>query len=197
MPPPGAGGYQLGARRPNAAWSFPQSSHGRPGAPLRRPPRVVSGVPQFPAPHRCGRARDAGGAEPVRGLDRFLTEAADGAGRRFVSWANHGTCAKTMLTTLAVIEAEQLADRVIVVTRDGTALHDNESMAREAAGPPPTRPSLAGVPARGRPGRRPPSITTLLAQRYVRVHRDVPGEDERLAVVRRLRKAHSCSCYEL
>ncbi|MCF2437180.1 zeta toxin family protein [Streptomyces thinghirensis] len=48
--------------------------------------------------------------------------AADGAGRRFVSWANHGTCAKTMLTTLAVIEAEQLADRVIVVTRDGTAL---------------------------------------------------------------------------
>ncbi len=72
--PPGAAGYQLGARRPNAAWSFPQSSHGRPGAPLRRPPCVVSGVPQFPAPHRCGRARDAGGAEPVRGLDRFLTE---------------------------------------------------------------------------------------------------------------------------
>ncbi|MEU9014694.1 hypothetical protein AB0D12_34055 [Streptomyces sp. NPDC048479] len=31
-----------------------------------------------------------------------------------------------MLATLAVIEAEQLADRTTVVRRDGTVLYDNE-----------------------------------------------------------------------
>ncbi|MEU7641228.1 zeta toxin family protein [Streptomyces sp. NPDC039016] len=52
--------------------------------------------------------------------DRFLREP------RYVSWDNHDTCAKEMLRTLAVIEAEQLADRVTVVRRDGTVLYDNE-----------------------------------------------------------------------
>ncbi|WP_254882432.1 zeta toxin family protein [Streptomyces sp. NA03103] len=59
-------------------------------------------------------------------LDRFLTEASGGAGSRFVTWDNHDSCATNMLTTLAVIEAEQLTDRITVVTRDGTALYDNE-----------------------------------------------------------------------
>ncbi|MFJ1847045.1 zeta toxin family protein [Streptomyces sp. NPDC088146] len=59
-------------------------------------------------------------------LDRFLTEAVHAAGGRYVSWENHDSCAKQMLSTLAVIEAEQLADRITVVRRDGTALYDNE-----------------------------------------------------------------------
>ncbi|TXS35431.1 hypothetical protein EAO77_36755, partial [Streptomyces sp. t39] len=46
--------------------------------------------------------------------------ASGGAGGRFVTWANHDSCAKNMLATLAVIEAEQLADRITVVTRSGT-----------------------------------------------------------------------------
>ncbi|MFE6594687.1 zeta toxin family protein [Streptomyces sp. NPDC057781] len=106
-------------------------------------------------------------------LDRFLAEAADGAGGRFVSWANHDTCAKTMHTTLAVTEAEQFADRIIVVTRDATAQYDNEFVdGAWAAGPPPTRPSLAGVAAWS--ARETAGFNDDIARAEVRVHRDVP-----------------------
>ncbi|MEV7814393.1 zeta toxin family protein [Streptomyces flaveolus] len=53
-------------------------------------------------------------------LDRFLSDS------RYVSWENHDTCAQQLPTTLAVVEAEHLADRVTVVRRDGTMLYDNE-----------------------------------------------------------------------
>ncbi|MEV6057428.1 zeta toxin family protein [Streptomyces sp. NPDC052107] len=59
-------------------------------------------------------------------LDRFLAEAALGSNGRYVPWENHGTCARKMLSTVAVIEAEQWADRITVVRRDGTVLYDNE-----------------------------------------------------------------------
>ncbi|MFC9595760.1 zeta toxin family protein [Streptomyces sp. NPDC056944] len=58
-------------------------------------------------------------------LERFLTSAAEGA-RRYASWDNHDACAKNMLTTLAVIESEQPADRITVVNRDRTVLYENE-----------------------------------------------------------------------
>ncbi|MGW1616828.1 zeta toxin family protein [Streptomyces sp. NPDC002285] len=61
-------------------------------------------------------------------VDRFLIEAAAGGGR-YVSWENHDSCAKNLLNTLSVIEAEQLADRVSVVRRDGTLLYANERTA--------------------------------------------------------------------
>ncbi|MFB7584589.1 MULTISPECIES: zeta toxin family protein [Streptomyces] len=54
-------------------------------------------------------------------LDRFL------AGElRYVSWENQDACTAGMLRTLAVIEAEQLADRVAVVRRGMEPLYDNE-----------------------------------------------------------------------
>jgi hypothetical protein len=122
-------------------------------------------------------------------LDRFLTEAADGAGGRFVSWANHDTCAKNMLTTLAAIEAEQLADRITVVTRDGTALYDNEFV----DGAWRRRPAADKAVTRGRSrawtARETAAFHHDIARAEVRVHRDVPGEDERLAVVRDARRA--------
>lgn len=40
-----------------------------------------------------------------------------------MSWENHDGCAKSMLSTLAVIETEQFADRITVVRRDGTLLN--------------------------------------------------------------------------
>ncbi|MGK5643399.1 zeta toxin family protein, partial [Streptomyces sp. URMC 126] len=52
-------------------------------------------------------------------VDRFLSEAITGGGR-YVSWENHDACAQQMLQTLAVIETEQLADRITVVRRDST-----------------------------------------------------------------------------
>ncbi|MGW0704223.1 zeta toxin family protein [Streptomyces sp. NPDC002867] len=121
-------------------------------------------------------------------LDRFLTKAADGAGGRFVSWANHDACAKNMLTTLAAIEAEQLADRITVVTRDGTVLYDklvNGAWRR--------RPAADKAVARGRSrawtARETAAFQHEVARAEVRVHGDVPGEDERLAVVRDAKRA--------
>ncbi len=109
-------------------------------------------------------------------LDRFLTEAAAGAGGRYVSWDNHDSCAKNMLTTLAVIEAEQLADRITVVTRDGTVLYDNELV----DGAWRRRPAADKVVARGRSRPWTAPETAVFHQKIacaeVRVHRDVPGE---------------------
>ncbi|MFI0990588.1 zeta toxin family protein [Streptomyces exfoliatus] len=112
-------------------------------------------------------------------LDRFLTE-----GRRYVSWENHDTCAAAMLTVLAAVEADQLADRITVVTRDGTVLYDNELV----DGVWRRRPGAEKAVARGRglpwSARETAVFHRGLAAAEVRVHRDVADEDERLAVVR-------------
>ncbi|MEU5583092.1 zeta toxin family protein [Streptomyces huasconensis] len=122
-------------------------------------------------------------------LDRFLTQATAGAGGRYVSWANHDECAEGMLATLAVIEAEQLADRITVVTRESTVLYDNELV----DGVWRRRPAADKAVARGRS--RPWTAGETAAFHHevtradMRVHRDVPDEDERLAVVRDARRA--------
>ncbi|MGW0538155.1 zeta toxin family protein [Streptomyces sp. NPDC003032] len=122
-------------------------------------------------------------------LDRFLTEATTGPGGRYVSWANHDACADGMLATLAVIEAEQLADRITVVTREGTVLYDNELV----DGAWRRRPAADTAVARGRSRPWTAGETAAfhheVARAEVRVHRDVPGDDERLAVVRDARRA--------
>ncbi|MGW9286264.1 hypothetical protein ACWGSA_29635, partial [Streptomyces diastaticus] len=66
-----------------------------------------------------------------------------------MTWANHDSCAKNMLTTLAVIEAEQLADRVTVVSRDHGAVRQRARRRRVAA------------PARCRQGGRPRPLAHL------------------------------------
>ncbi|MER8237012.1 zeta toxin family protein [Streptomyces sp. NPDC094049] len=125
-------------------------------------------------------------------LDRFLAGATGrdgGPGGRYVSWENHDTCATALPATLAVIEAEHLADRVTVVNRDGAPLYSNEladGRWRRAAGA-----ADAVVRARRRPWTA--GQTAIfhqdLARAEVRLHRDVPGEDERLAVHRDARRA--------
>ncbi|MEU1133623.1 zeta toxin family protein [Streptomyces sp. NPDC005900] len=115
-------------------------------------------------------------------LDRFLSDL------RYVSWENHDACAKGMLRTLAVIEAEHLADRITVVRRDGTVLYDNELLdgtwrRRTAA-------DRAVVYEQRRPwsAKETAVFHHALARAEVRVHRDLP-EDERLAVHRDIRRA--------
>ena len=115
-------------------------------------------------------------------LDRFLSDP------RYVSWENHDACAKGMLRTLAVIEAEHLADRITVVRRDGTMLYDNELLdgtwrRRTAA-------DRAVVYEQRRPwsAKETAVFHHALARAEVRVHRDLP-EDERLAVHRDIRRA--------
>ncbi|MEY2233342.1 zeta toxin family protein [Streptomyces sp. BF23-19] len=121
-------------------------------------------------------------------LDRFLSEAIDGGGR-YVSWENHDTCARQMLVTLAVIEAEQLADRITVVRRDGTVLYDNELTGgvwrrRPAA-------DRAVVCERSRPwsAQETAVFRRDLARTDQRLHRELHCEDRRLAVQRDAERA--------
>ncbi|MEU1350346.1 zeta toxin family protein [Streptomyces sp. NPDC005795] len=121
-------------------------------------------------------------------LDRLLTGVASGEGGRYVAWDNLDTCTAGLPGTLSAVEAEQLADRITVVRRDGTVLHDNELVAgtwqRRAAA------DRAVVYEWRRPwsARETATFNRDLAQAEVRVHRDLP-EDERLAVHRYVGRA--------
>lgn len=121
-------------------------------------------------------------------LDRYLGQAVTGSGR-YVSWENHDACAQQMLVTLAVIEAEHIADRITVVRRDGTVLYDNELI----GGAWRRRPAADKAVARGRSrpwtARETAAFHHEIARAEARLHRDVPGEDERLAVMRDARRA--------
>ncbi|MFF3968016.1 zeta toxin family protein [Streptomyces griseorubiginosus] len=125
-------------------------------------------------------------------VDRFLTEAADGG--RYVSWENHDSCAKDLLTTLAVIEAEQLADRVTVVRRDNTLLYANEVTPdggwrrRPAA-------DRAVQAERARPWTAPETAVFRreLARTDRRVHTELTDQDRRLAVQRDSERAAAWS----
>jgi hypothetical protein len=121
-------------------------------------------------------------------LDRLLDGAAGGEGARYVAWDNLDTCVEELPATLAVIEAEHLADRITVVRRDGTVLYDNELLdgtwrRRTAAG-------KAVVYEQRRPwsAKETAVFQHALARAEVRVHRDL-SEDQCLAVHRDVRRA--------
>ncbi|MDX3209922.1 zeta toxin family protein [Streptomyces scabiei] len=126
-------------------------------------------------------------------VDRFLTETADGGGR-YVSWENHDTCAKNLLATLAAIETEQLADRVTVVRRDGTALYTNDLTPE---GTWRRRPAAERVvrAERARPWTAPETAVFRrdLARTDRRVHTELADEDRRLAVQRDSERAAAWS----
>ncbi|WP_346094417.1 zeta toxin family protein [Streptomyces olivaceiscleroticus] len=121
-------------------------------------------------------------------LSRFLTDALAGGGR-YVSWENHDRCARQLLPTLAVIEAEQLADRITVVRRDGTALYDNELIGGVWRRKPAAR--AAVTVERARPWNAPQTQTFRreLARTDQRLHRELLSEDRRLAVQRDVERA--------
>ncbi|MET9078599.1 zeta toxin family protein [Streptomyces sp. NPDC004232] len=119
---------------------------------------------------------------------RFLTQ------ERYVSWENHDACAKNMLNTLAVIEAEQLADRITVVRRDGTVLYTNEL---NTQGGWQRRPAAeqAVRRERSRPWTAPETAVFRreLARTDRRVHTELAEEDRRLAVQRDTERAAAWS----
>jgi hypothetical protein len=118
-------------------------------------------------------------------VDRFLT--GDG---QYVSWENHDSCAKNMLSTLAVIEAEQLAHRVTVVRRGGIVLYTNELT---AAGGWRRQPAAERVVRldRSRLWTAPETAVFRreLARTDRRVHTELVSEDRRLAVQRDTERA--------
>jgi ABC-type branched-subunit amino acid transport system ATPase component len=126
-------------------------------------------------------------------VDRFLNESAAGGGR-YVSWQNHDTCAKGLLHTLAAIEAEQLADRVTVVRRDGTVLYANELTADGSWRRRPAADQVVRV-ERSRPwtARETAVFRHELAGTDRRVHTELDSEDRRLAVQRDSERAAAWS----
>ncbi|MEW1637606.1 zeta toxin family protein [Streptomyces sp. NPDC093801] len=58
-------------------------------------------------------------------VDRYLRLADEGR-PRYVGWDNHDACAAALPSALADVEADHLADRVLVVRRDGQVLYTNE-----------------------------------------------------------------------
>ncbi|WP_406182967.1 zeta toxin family protein [Streptomyces canus] len=126
-------------------------------------------------------------------VDRFLTEAAVGCGR-YVSWENHDSCAKNLLNTLAVLEAEQLADRVTVVRRDGTLLYANELTPDGDWRRRPAADRAVRV-ERARPWTAPETAVFRreLARTDRRVHTELTEEDRRLAVQRDSERAAAWS----
>ncbi|MFB7076464.1 zeta toxin family protein [Streptomyces sp. NPDC056308] len=122
-------------------------------------------------------------------LDRFLTTAAEGTGGRYVSWGNHDICAQQMLTTLATIEAEQLADRITVVRRDLELLHANELV--DGAWARATGAATVMRAERARPWNAPQTrvFRQELVRAEVRVHDEQLPTDQRLAVSRDAERA--------
>ncbi|WP_327299913.1 zeta toxin family protein [Streptomyces sp. NBC_01197] len=59
-------------------------------------------------------------------LDRYLAQVSETGAGRYVSWDNSEQCARRLPKGLEVIEAEQLAHRVMVARRDLQVLYDNE-----------------------------------------------------------------------
>ncbi|MFD5064506.1 zeta toxin family protein [Streptomyces sp. NPDC058394] len=117
-------------------------------------------------------------------LDRYLA-----GGFRYVSWENQDSCVKGMLRTLAVIEAEQLADRVSVVRRGLEPLYDNELTSGAWA-----RPAAAAAVARAdqvRPWNAPQTrvFRRELTSAEVLVHDERLPADRRLAVSRNAERA--------
>lgn len=116
-------------------------------------------------------------------LDRFLAQAVDGGGR-YVSWENHDTCAKKLLENLTAIEAEQLADRVTVVRRDGHVLYSNQFTDGRWRRRPGAAAAVAAERARPWTAQETGNFRRALAHTDQRLHREVLPEDKRLAVQR-------------
>ncbi|MGK5629153.1 zeta toxin family protein [Streptomyces sp. URMC 123] len=121
-------------------------------------------------------------------VDRFLSEAITGGGR-YVSWENHDACAQQMLQTLAVIETEQLADRITVVRRDSTVLYDNELTGGVWRRRPAAERAVAYERCRPWSAQETAVFRRDLARADQRLHRELACEDRRLAVQRDAERA--------
>ncbi|MEJ8640233.1 zeta toxin family protein [Streptomyces sp. MS1.HAVA.3] len=117
-------------------------------------------------------------------VDRFLS-----GDDRYVSWENHDVCAREMLATLAVIEAEHLADRITVVRRDGTVLYDNELIDGSWRRRPAAQKAVKYEHGRPWTARETAVFRRGLARTDQRLHRDFQCEDRRLVVQRDVERA--------
>ncbi|WP_301129026.1 zeta toxin family protein [Streptomyces cacaoi] len=117
-------------------------------------------------------------------LERFVAGAVEGGGR-YVSWANHDACAAGLLPAVEIVDAERLVERVTVLRRDGAVLYANE-LGPDGAWlrPPATREAVVRERARPWSARETAEVNRRVAVCDRRLHCELRGEDERLAVQR-------------
>ncbi|MFF7705320.1 zeta toxin family protein [Streptomyces lydicus] len=120
--------------------------------------------------------------------DRYLTDALNGGGR-YVAWENHDGCARQMLQTLAIIEAERLADRIVVVRRDGKVLYDNELIDGAWRQRPAADRAVGGERKRPWSAQETAVFRRELSRTDQRLYREPLSADRRLAVQRDTERA--------
>ncbi|MCY0954122.1 zeta toxin family protein [Streptomyces sp. H27-S2] len=125
-------------------------------------------------------------------LSRFLDGAVEGRGR-YVSWANHDACAQGLLSTLAVAEAEHLADRIVIVRRDQVVLYDNHLVGGAWHRRPAAERAVAYERARPWSAQDTAVFRRELALTDQRLHREPLDGDRRLAVQRDSERAAALS----
>ncbi|MEU7160363.1 zeta toxin family protein [Streptomyces chrestomyceticus] len=121
-------------------------------------------------------------------LDRYL-RLAEECRARYVSWDNHDACAAALPTTLAAIEAEHLADRVVVVRRGAQVLYANELTDGQWARWPGAREALLAERARQWSAAETGAFRRQLADADRRAHDPRLPEDWALAVWRDTERA--------
>ncbi|MFD3931756.1 zeta toxin family protein [Streptomyces sp. NPDC058614] len=127
-------------------------------------------------------------------LDRYLEQVREDGAGQYVSWDNHDRCVRRLPESLDVIEAERLADKVMVLRRDHAVLYDNEltgdgSWLRPAGAP------QTLLAERARPWTAPETwrfrreLASASAQQYLHPEKITP--ERSLAVAGGLERAHA------
>ncbi|MCX4885976.1 zeta toxin family protein [Streptomyces sp. NBC_00847] len=124
-------------------------------------------------------------------LERYLAQVAEDGAGRYVSWDNQDQVRRRLLRSVEVIEAERLADRVMVVRRDLQVLYDSGPSTDGDAGPSPAGAHQALKSAQARPWTAP---ETWRFRRQVRaleqqLHPAVSAPERRLLVAGGLERA--------
>jgi energy-coupling factor transporter ATP-binding protein EcfA2 len=123
-------------------------------------------------------------------LDRYLTQVGENGAGRYVSWDNHDQCVRGLPESLEVIEAERLADRVMVLRRDLEVLYDNERIDDGSWRDSPAAPQ-ALTAERARPWTAPETwrFRRELTSAEQRLHPEMITAERRLAVAGGLERA--------
>ncbi|MEU8434546.1 zeta toxin family protein [Streptomyces sp. NPDC029216] len=117
-------------------------------------------------------------------LQRFF-----GPDGRYIAWDNHDACASGLPKTVAVVEAERLVDRVMVVRRGLVPLYDNELAAGGWIGPEAAAAVLRAERRRPWDGPQTRVFRRDLVRAEVLVHDERLPADRRLAVSRDAERA--------
>ncbi|MFE9637008.1 zeta toxin family protein [Streptomyces sp. NPDC006463] len=127
----------------------------------------------------------------LSGLDRYLTQVDEQGVGRSVSWGNLDQCTRNLPRFLEAVEAEQLADQVMVVRRGLHVLYRNRLTADGASCREPAGASEALTAEWGRPWTAPETwqFRRRLSSTEQRLHPAVLAPERRLAVAGGLERA--------